>query len=471
MTPDADLVIVGAGPAGAAAACHFARAGFRVVLIDRQRFPRDKVCGDFVGPWALEELDRLELSSRAPFCNSNKIRHAALHLNGKKVVGASIPHPFGLRDHGLCIPRVQMDEAIVEAAVASGAFLLQDSCVKAYEADARGVTVFYQDGGRPQYLRTRLLFGADGSASLIARILRGKPPPRRDRIIAVRAYFDDVGGPADQAGLYAVSAAFPGYYWLFPSETNSANVGIGMLLETSPPNKQHLPRFLANIIRSDPAIRFRLGNAKMRGKIVGWPLATFNPHLPIVADRVALIGDAAGLINPLNGEGIQYALHSARWSVETLREPLLCDRLSVADLATYANRVQGEMRFDMAVSRLLVDLSRNRALNQLWLSALEVIGSRAALDREYADVFGGVLAGIARARDVLAMPFVRSTLKQAISMTARSASLDALRASASMAKYSIEHPATTLDWGIQCALGVFELSTQVTKHQPGTVSS
>jgi len=116
----------------------------------------------------------------------------------------------------------------------------------------------------------------------------------------------------------------------------------------------------------------------------------------------------------------------------------------------------------MAVSRLFVDLSRNRALNPLWLSALELIGMRAALDREYADIFGGVLAGIARARELLAMPFVWATLEQAVA-TSRCATPDALRVVVSMAQYSIEHPLATIDWAIQCAIGVIELAMQLAK--------
>ena len=122
---DADVAIVGAGPAGAATACHFAQAGFRVVLFDQRRFPRDKVCGDFVGPAALAELDRLGLFST--FANATKIRNGALYVNGNKVVGRPFPHIGSLRDYGLCIPRALLDEAVVQSAVASGAHLIEEA--------------------------------------------------------------------------------------------------------------------------------------------------------------------------------------------------------------------------------------------------------------------------------------------------------------------------------------------------------
>jgi geranylgeranyl reductase family protein len=460
VTGTADVAIAGAGPAGAAAACHFARAGYRVTVIDQQRFPRDKVCGDFVGPWALEEIDRLGLSSQPPFRTANEIRRAALHLNGNQLVGAPLPDAPGLRDHGLCIPRMQMDDAIVTGAVASGAHLLH-ARVTGYDADANGVTVHYQRDGSAGSMRARLLLGADGSTSLVARTLRGRPSPRRDRIVAVRAYFTGVNGAPDEASLYVNSRIFPGYYWLFPIGETTANVGVGMLLETWPPTQEQLRECLLDAIGSDSAMHARLRGAMREGKIAGWPLATFNPRLPMVADRVALLGDAAGLINPINGEGIQYALQSARWSFETLSHPLSCDALSGRALAPYTARVLSEMRLDMAVSRLLVDLSRNRVLNRVWLSALQTIGTRAALDPDYAEIFGGVLSGIGRARHMLTPSFFWRTVQQAVTIGGRPAVAGALDACVAAAKYSARHPGAMFDWAAQCAIGLYEVATHV----------
>src|SRR5262245_52380417 len=114
---DADVAIVGAGPAGSSAASRFARAGFRVLLIDQGRFPRDKVCGDFVGPAALAELDQLGLTSHPTVRDSNRIRSGALYINGCKAVGRPFPRAEHLREYGLCIPRAVLDDVIVQAAV------------------------------------------------------------------------------------------------------------------------------------------------------------------------------------------------------------------------------------------------------------------------------------------------------------------------------------------------------------------
>jgi hypothetical protein len=152
-------------------------------------------------------------------------------------------------------------------------------------------------------------------------------------------------------------------------------------------------------MRDDAALAARLRNARLRGKIVGWPLMTYNHRLPIVSDRVMLIGDAASLINPLNGEGIQYALLSARWAAETLAPCLREDDFSARALAPFAARVESEMRYDMALSRLIVQLISNRALTSLWIGASKILAKRAHKDANTARIVSGIFAGLLPARD------------------------------------------------------------------------
>jgi geranylgeranyl reductase family protein len=410
---ECDVLIVGAGPAGSATAIHLSRAGLHVVLSEFQAFPRDKVCGDFVSPVALQQLELLGVKPKRSRGRGNTISKAAVYLDGQHLITNTLPRIPGLPLRARVIPREVLDESIVNAARGAGAQVLEQCRVTDFKVQARGVQAFVQCDGQAGRIRARVLIGADGSTSLIARLLRGNNVPSNDRIIAVRAYFKGFGGPPDRADLYFASETFPGYYWLFPASKTTANVGLGMILHTVPRDKQHLRDLLLQLIHKDAALRERLSGAEQLCNIAGWPLTTYNSALPIVGKRVCLVGDAAGLINPLNGEGIQYALLSAGWAADVIEECARRDDFSQKSLTSYARRIQKELQPDMAAARMIVDLIRNRSLNPVWLRGLNIITERARSDPEYAFMVGGVLAGLVPARAIFSLDIMQKTLQQA----------------------------------------------------------
>jgi geranylgeranyl reductase family protein len=391
---DCDVVVVGGGPAGAAAAARLAAGGFRTVLVDRASFPRDKVCGDFVGPMALAELADLGVAEAGAFGATAAMARLALHVDDDPPAVMSIPQVDGIPGYGRVIPRLQLDAWILDAARRAGATVLDGRKAEAVERAPDAIVVRGRGAAGPWRLRARLLLGADGSNSMVARTLRGGVPPSQDRILAVRAYFDDVEGPDGQGDIWFRGGTFPGYHWLFPTGGGSANLGVGMVASTYPQSARNLREMLLRLIAEDASVRYRLRGARMRGRVLGHPLTTYNPRLPLVGDRVMLLGDAAGLINPLNGEGIQYALHSARWAADVASDRLASGRLDAVSLEGYQRRVHQSLRTDMALSRLIVQLIRNRNLNHVWLRALRSIAARATTDPDYAHHLGCVLTGL-----------------------------------------------------------------------------
>jgi geranylgeranyl reductase family protein len=470
---DADAIVVGGGPAGAAAAARLAARGFRTVLIDRASFPRDKVCGDFVGPTALAELADLGVAQTQAFRATSKMADLALHVDGEQLTVMGIPQVGGLPGYGRVIPRLQLDGWILDAARHAGATVLDGHKVTAVQQAPDAVTVRGQSAAGPWQLRTRLLLGADGSNSMVARTLRGGVPPSQDRIVAVRAYFDDVDGPVGQGDVCFRGDSFPGYYWLFPDGAGSANLGVGMLVSTYPRSGRNLREMLLRLVAEDASLRYRLRGARMRGKVLGHPLTTYNPRLPLIGNRVMLLGDAAGLINPLNGEGIQYALHSARWAADTAADCLASDRLDAVWLDGYQQRVHQSLRTDMAFSRLVVQLFRNRNLNHVWLRALRTIAARAKTDPDYAHRVGCVLSGLTPADSTLGTGGAARIFGQALVSSPGGASWHRLgRRGQSVrltpdrtgdtARYSMS-PHEFMDWTAGAGWALAEFTTQLTR--------
>jgi flavin-dependent dehydrogenase len=205
------------------------------------------------------------------FRATSKIRGGALHVDGDQLTARPLPQVDGLPSYGRVIPRLQLDAWVLDAARQAGAAVLDGRKVTAVEQAPGAVTVRGQGAAGPWQLRARLLLGADGSNSTVARALRGSPPPRQDRILAVRAYFDHVGGPAGQGDIYFCSDSFPGYYWLFPASGAQANVGVGMVLSTYPHTGRNLRELLLRLIAGDTAMQHRL-----RGR----PDGRKGPRLP-----------------------------------------------------------------------------------------------------------------------------------------------------------------------------------------------
>lgn len=409
---DCDVLIVGAGPGGSALATYLAEDNIRVTLIDSQKFPRDKVCGDFVGPVALAELQKLGITGLEAFPQTNIINRAALFVDGEEIINQQIPLVPGITHFGRVIPRIILDEWIFNKAVAAKVTVLQNTRLKNYEIRDDGVYAEVSNAGKTSLIISKIIIGADGSSSTVARIHHGTKPSGADKILAVRAYYENINGPEDQCDLYFTQDSFPGYYWLFPTGKGQANVGVGMVLETLPKNETHLNELLNTLISKDKGLSDRIGNGTPKGKIVGWPLSTYNPKNEIIGDRLLLLGDAAGLINSLNGEGIQYALLSARWASETIRQSVGNDIYDKSALLSYDLIIEKELRYDLALSNMIIQFIRNRTLNPLWLQLLQILVSRARIDEEYAAIAGGILAGLQPANKALSPRFIMKTIMQ-----------------------------------------------------------
>ncbi len=473
---DADIIIAGAGPAGAAAACHLRRLGASIILLDQACFPRDKVCGDFVGPAALVELDALGISQANGFAQTHIGHRGAFYVDGEELIVKTFPVIDGLPPYCRVIPRFILDNYIIQSARSAGAQVREGVRLTGFNVEPGAVTVIAASAYGQLTLRGRVLIGADGSASTVARLTRKGAPLRCDRLIASRAYFRNVEGPDDRLDVYFSSACFPGYCWLFPAGNGEANVGLGVPVETFPAYDRTPAAILDQMMRGDAALSRRLNNGRMHGKITGWPLIIFNHEQPVVFDRVVLIGDAAGLINPLNGEGIQYALMSARWASEILAPCLRDNDFSAPALAPFSKRVEDALRHDMALSRLILQFASNRALTPVCLGVMKRLASRARKDSNFADTLQGIFSGLIPTRE--AYKVIGGTIDEALQALVSGMVMTALKGPRHLARSgaagvqlafqfaydTMRNPAAFAEWLKTTANGTIELGAQVSRN-------
>lgn len=467
---DTDILIAGAGPAGASLAVNLCRMGYHVTLIDSKTFPRDKICGDFVGPVALQELELLGID--LPSRDGSRIDDAAVFLDGRQLIQQPLPAADGLPAFGKVIPRLVLDEKIFRAAVAAGAGVLENCRLIDFAVCPSHAEAVCIHDGRRRIITAKMIVGADGGNSTVARLFHGFRHPPGSRILAVRAYYQGVGGPSNRADLFFSSHSFPGYCWLFPSGDGMANVGMGMLMKTLPRGEHHLRDMLTGLIDTDPSLHDRMKDASLAGNIEAWPLPVFNPALRCAGDRLLLTGDAGGLVNALNGEGIQYALLSGRWASGTIKKALDSNDFSKAVLEGFRRRVEREIGYDLALSGTIIGLIRNRSLNPLWLDMLKVIIQRACIDPAYAGTAGGILAGVVPASRVIKPGFLAKTVLQAgihfgfkgMRLTLggprhwRAATGDALRMGSCLAKDIAGDPESYLKWAAGSVKEIARLS-------------
>ncbi|NGP07081.1 geranylgeranyl reductase family protein [Rhodococcus sp. 14C212] len=305
-----DVLVVGAGPAGSAAAAWAARAGRDVLLVDAATFPRDKTCGDGLTPRAVAELDRLGLGDWVRTRTLNR----GLRLEG---FGRSLelPWPSGsFPAQGSAVPRTELDDRIRRTAVESGAGMAEGAKAVAVERDGARVTgvTFAIAGGRRTVACERLVV-ADGVRSPLGKLLGRQWHRDTAYGVAARAYAtsprsDDPWITSHLELRDDAGALHPGYGWVFPLGTGEVNIGVGTLATAKRPAAGSL-RPLIELYASRRRREWGLGETTR----VASALLPMGGAVSGVAGRNwALIGDAAACVNPLNGEGIDYGLEGGR---------------------------------------------------------------------------------------------------------------------------------------------------------------
>lgn len=356
---DCDVLIIGGGPAGAGTALSLARVApdLRVVIADAKRFPRDKSCGDAISPASLRALTALGVADEACVGYEFNEGFSLRSPSGRVASSSGLTHD-GYAIGGYTIPRYVFDERLLRAAGRRGVQILEGcKFLSAVDGDKHVDVEMRKADGTKTTTRTKLLVGADGAYSQVRRGMGFGKQPKSATSIAIRGYVRLSQPDAELGPIYFEfnRALLPAYAWYFPIDRVSANVGVGITLEDRDSRSVDLEAALSQFCST----------LKDRGVRIDGPPRDVRAHLLPHAGqmpqfgrgRVALVGDAASMINPFSGEGIAYALFAADMlgcnaGVAQLDNPLAVSQAVAAYEATFRRRFRRHLRDGVLVQRL-----------------------------------------------------------------------------------------------------------------------
>ena len=336
---EADVIIVGAGPAGSAAAYHLARAGLDVLVLEKNRFPRDKVCGDGLTPRAVKQLAGMGIT---PSAADGWIPNKGLRIIGGGVrLELDWPQLTSFPSYGLVRTRRGLDESLARAAQRAGARLLEGVTVTGPLLDqvtgeitgvtARPVAPAGATRGQPaehdteRRYRARLVVAADGNSSRLSVAMGLRKRDDRPLGVAVRTYYTSPRHDDDYLEswleLWDSGRLLPGYGWIFGVGDGTSNVGLGLLNTSeafaSVDYRALLRRWLAGM----PA-EWGYTEEHRTEPVRGAALPMGFNRTPHYTRRLLLVGDAGGMVNPFNGEGIAYAMESGQIAARVIADAL-----------------------------------------------------------------------------------------------------------------------------------------------------
>ncbi len=382
-----DVIIVGAGPAGTAAALYAHRLGLNCILLDKAVFPRDKICGDALSGKSvrimrelgiLDELNNLDGSeiNRITFGSPKNIQFD-VNLKGTQNNDQITK--------GFVIPRLIFDNYLFEKADAVTE-TLQGFSVKdlIIENDCVMGIIGKTKNGIEEEIRAPIVMGCDGSNSIVARKLGLYEMEMDHTSVAVRCYYEGVKGLTDQIELHYVKEVNPGYFWLFPAGDGRANIGIGLSKSDMKKENRTLRQIMDEVTQTE-YFKERFADAKQLERPVGWNLPLGSIHRKNHGNGFMLLGDAAGLVDPFTGEGIGNAMVSGQYAMEVAAKSKLSGDFSEKAFAEYDELLWRDIGKELRTSTKLQSLARSKFL-------LNFVINRASRNEEVQNIISGMLA-------------------------------------------------------------------------------
>ncbi|MCP3936660.1 MAG: geranylgeranyl reductase family protein [Actinomycetia bacterium] len=307
---DHEVVVVGAGPAGASAAITLARAGVDTLIADKASFPRDKCCGDGLTALALRMLDQLGLD---PAAVQSWQYFDGMHIRAPGGRHIELPLPEGRGRFAAVTRRIDLDSALVDVAIDAGASISQNTKVNSVTPRREHIEIGIDDGS---ILRCGQLIAADGMWSPIRKLLHLDKPGYRGEWHALRQYRSADGARSRELWVWFEPDLLPGYAWSFPLPDGVVNVGFCIARSSGMTGKEVAGTWRELLDR--PHIAEVLGNNDAESPHKAWPIPANIPDVSLVGPRTLFVGDAARATDPMTGEGIGKALETGMMAAQAI---------------------------------------------------------------------------------------------------------------------------------------------------------
>jgi geranylgeranyl reductase family protein len=331
-TTETDVIVVGAGPAGSATAAHLAQAGIDVALLEKSAFPREKVCGDGLTPRAVKQLIKLgiDTSAEAGWLQNKGLRILA----GGMRVELPWPELASFPDYGLVRTRLDFDQILARRAQKLGVALHEQTPATQPIVDDRsgrvvGVMARPFGSDRDIAFKAPVIVAADGNSSRLSLALGVHRNDKRPMGVAYRRYFESPRHDDNWLESWLElwdrvdgrDRLLPGYGWVFGMGDGTSNVGLG-ILNTSASFRNVDYRQLLKRWTAGMPTEWGFDEEHARGSVRGAALPMGFNRKPHYDRGVLLVGDAGGMVNPCNGEGIAYAMESGELAAEVISQAL-----------------------------------------------------------------------------------------------------------------------------------------------------
>jgi geranylgeranyl reductase family protein len=334
---DCEVVVVGAGPGGSTAAYWLARAGIDVLLVDKVDFPRHKPCGDGLTPRAVDMLVGMGLAVNT-VGQSQPVQGVRIFTDDDHSFVFDFRPGASFSREGLVIPRFDLDDALRRNAMQAGAHFisgvgdLSPSIPVEQQVELQG----WRNGQRLAIQAQLLILATGANRTLIQKLMLASAERDAERPggLALRVYMAGVTPLDGRLEVYLDQTVLPGYAWVFPTSSGLVNIGVGMSLDglSTAEGGQRLRRAFERLLH-----RRRLAGGQLLGRPQGYPLRTDFPDALTHGPRFLVVGEAAGLVDPLTGEGIALALESGHLAADVAQTALRSGNFSIEGLRGYGD--------------------------------------------------------------------------------------------------------------------------------------